>query len=447
MGYLVSVSLYQCSAEPTVVDKTEKLEDESFKYLTFLRQVSGAFKEKQDITAPILDISCSDLATLKDILHNCNYVYIVELQRYYFVTRKVTGLNNIVSIYLNEDVLTSWKKEIYELSPYILRQEEEYNNDLFDNALIPSLKPYYNQWELTISYPKIEGSDAVRTIEYDISNILTFCQLKSGESSCIAIKIFSDANTGATYESKWVQNGGTYINRTYFENIDAGSSIVEYMRGSNIWSVLKSMFVSIEGAINFVKVLPFDAYKAGVGLYKTSDISIVGAPDLNIAEELSANSYMDTQNSFLILPVEPIDWINVRPTNTYFDYEYSLKFNLPFIGTIEIPFIQLINLYSPFKNITMYPYFIINTSNMQGKFYLLKNKLQAQYTRNKGVFEYQGIIDKPVNDIIFESELFSVGINMPLGATNSAQFQIAAAVKGAKAVGGGIKALTKILAG
>lgn len=428
----VEINLYQTASEPTMVEKT----------LVEKATVTGYFKQVQDITAPVIDLAFNDRETF-NLYFNSNYAYIALFNRYYFISRKEVGMNNILSIYMDEDVLMSFKTEIYNLVPFVLRQEQEFNNDLFDNALIPSLKPYYEDRELSISYPKIIGNSAARTIDYNAEDLVTFCQIESGDTSCVAVKVFSNANTGDKYESKWVQNGGSYINRTYFENIDMAASIVDYMAGSDVWKVLASMFVSIDRAINFVKVLPFDAYKAGLGLVAADSISIIGTSDKTI---ISPESYMDTQNAFLVLPIEPIENLTIRPTKSYFDYEYSLKFTLPFIGTIEIPFIQLINLYPFSTKITLFPYIIINTSNLQGKVYILRQKLSCQYILHKAVYEYQGIVDITPQNIIFESDLFSVGISMPLGSTNSAQFQIAAAVKGAKAVGGVVKALSKILA-
>lgn len=428
----VEIKLYQTASEPTMVEKT----------LVEKATVTGFFKQVQDITAPVIDLAFNDRDTF-NLYFNSNYAYIALFNRYYFISRKEVGMNNILSIYMDEDVLMSFKNEIYELTPFVLRQEQEFSSDLFDNALIPSLKPYYEEKELTISYPKIIGNSAVRTIEYNSEDIVTFCQIESGDTSCVAVKVFSNANTGTKYESKWVQNGGSYINRTYFENIDMAAEIVDYMAGSDVWKVLASMFVSIDRAINFVKILPFDAYKAGLGLIATDSISIIGVRDKTIS---SPQNYMDTQNAFLVLPIEPIEDLIIRPTKSYFDYEYSLKLTLPFIGTVEIPFIQLINLEPISNEIALFPYIIINTSNLQGKIYILRQKLACQYILQNAVYEYQGIVDITPKNIIFESDLFPVGISMPLGSTNSAQFQIAAAVKGVKAVGGVVKALSKILA-
>ena len=416
----VTINLYQTSSEPTVVNKT--LANET--------TVSGYFKQVQDISAPVIDLAF-DKGTFNTYF-NANYAYIEVFHRYYFISRREIGMNNILSIYMDEDVLMSFKNEIYALEPYILRQENKFNEDLFDDVLIPLVKPNYTAKSLNISYPKITGSSSVREVNYDKLNLVEFCNFLSGETTCIAIKIFSDANTGDTYESKWMQNGGTYFNRTYFENIDQAAGLIKYMEGSSFWgSIQQQLFADVSQAFNFVKAIPFDCYKAGLGLVNAEKISIVGAADYKLSD--STNSFMDTQNSFFILSIEPFD-LNLRPTMTYLDYSYSLTLTLPFIGSINIPFIDILTL-SDSNTPKIYPYIIINTSNLQGKVYILKSILKARYTLPEGKedWEYQGLANIPSNYVYYESDLFDVGIDMPLGSTNVGQARLNATIAALKA--------------
>lgn len=61
--------------------------------------VTGYFKQVQDITAPVIDLAFNDRDTF-NLYFNSNYAYIALFNRYYFISRKEVGMNNILSIYM-----------------------------------------------------------------------------------------------------------------------------------------------------------------------------------------------------------------------------------------------------------------------------------------------------------------------------------------------------------
>ena len=120
----VEIKLYQTASEPTMVEKT----------LVEKATVTGYFKQVQDITAPVIDLAFNDRDTF-DLYFNSNYAYIELFNRYYFISRKEVGMNNILSIYMDEDVLMSFKNEIYNLVPLVTRQAQQFDPMLIDGSI------------------------------------------------------------------------------------------------------------------------------------------------------------------------------------------------------------------------------------------------------------------------------------------------------------------------
>ena len=63
----------------------------------------------------------------------CNYAFIPEFNRYYFVTDVVTLQNDMYSISLRCDVLMTYRLDIMNQSAFINRSESNYSPDLVDN--------------------------------------------------------------------------------------------------------------------------------------------------------------------------------------------------------------------------------------------------------------------------------------------------------------------------
>lgn len=428
----VEIKLYQTASEPTMVKKT----------LVEKATVTGYFKQVQDITAPVIDLAFNDRDTF-NLYFNSNYAYIALFNRYYFISRKEVGMNNILSIYMDEDVLMSFKNEIYNLVPLVTRQATDYNIEYSDDMLVPLVKPHIELGDLSISYTggfKVLIDNKVY-VEYDKNNIVDFCKIFSGGCPCVALKAFSIADTGTTYESKWVQNGGTYINRTYFMDIDDAASAYEWFAGSDVFQNFSKWYQDASTALNYIKMIPFDCIRAAVGLVKTDTIKMVGLSDLKPYGMVSGFSadhlYMDTQNSFFILAVQPLD-IDLRPTKTFLDYNYRIVFTFPFVGDVSISYSSLIAMYNitDVNNSTanLHFYIIISTSNLTGRVYILRRSLGLEYENPETLTNFKGIASINASDIIYESDPFECGIEVPLGSSNMNGIALKASIIGLKAV-------------
>lgn len=103
-----SIKLYRNTAEANVVDKTP--------YLETVIYTAGAFRSPANILAPIID-------WYYDGVPDVNYAYIEKLGRYYYISDIVSVRNNLWTLYLNVDVLMTYKTDILNCSAVISRNQ------------------------------------------------------------------------------------------------------------------------------------------------------------------------------------------------------------------------------------------------------------------------------------------------------------------------------------
>lgn len=155
----MNITLYKSKSSMNTVDKGGA-------NLTPLLTVSGNFKNAQSILTPIVIIDTIDslllvddngqvvlddykrhLLTSRDAskeIIKANYCYIDELARYYFISDIQVVNNDLIQLYLKEDVLYTYANQIRDHTAYISRNEftntpliEDRNEQLFyDKAVI-----------------------------------------------------------------------------------------------------------------------------------------------------------------------------------------------------------------------------------------------------------------------------------------------------------------------
>ena len=100
------------------------------KQLTIIKELNITRKIEKSIFEPVIEI-------VKDRdLNNCNYIYIEEFNRFYFVVDIMEIDGNIYRITMKEDVLTSFKNSILNLTALVERQEFKRNTQIVDNELL-----------------------------------------------------------------------------------------------------------------------------------------------------------------------------------------------------------------------------------------------------------------------------------------------------------------------
>ena len=135
------VTLYSNSASKETVDKSGSL--------TSIEAMSGEFRGSMSILKPIIQIKPTTTTTTAKILSQCNYVYIQEFSRYYFVEAINVIAENYIELELSIDVLMSWKTAILAQTVIISRNEAEYSLYLDDAVL-----KVYNNPNITVMHFK-----------------------------------------------------------------------------------------------------------------------------------------------------------------------------------------------------------------------------------------------------------------------------------------------------
>lgn len=135
------VTLYSCLASKEVVDKQSKL--------TQIEALTGEFRGSMSILHPVIQIKPTTTSTVAKILTQCNYVYIQEFSRYYFVDMITCVANDLIELELSIDVLYSWKTQILAQKIIVSRNEKEYALYLDDSML-----KVYNNPNITVYHFK-----------------------------------------------------------------------------------------------------------------------------------------------------------------------------------------------------------------------------------------------------------------------------------------------------
>ena len=109
------------------------------KTLTDEQTFDITFKDTFDIVNPIVLLK-SDVPIIK------NYAYIPEFGRYYFITSIQIQPNKIYRLYLECDVLETYKDDILTSKGLVTRAGE--GNRFFDGGLNSEVRKEVDRWEL-----------------------------------------------------------------------------------------------------------------------------------------------------------------------------------------------------------------------------------------------------------------------------------------------------------
>ena len=100
------------------------------KKITLISEVNILLKYDVDIYKPIIKIK-------SPLLNNCNYVYIEDFKRYYYITNKKSINTDVIELSLKCDVLMSFKNDIINSKALIIKSEnlinDYINSDIYVN--------------------------------------------------------------------------------------------------------------------------------------------------------------------------------------------------------------------------------------------------------------------------------------------------------------------------
>lgn len=99
------------------------------KVLTQVLSLNGTLREESDVMSPSIVVQ-ADTSLL-----SCNYAYITEFGRYYFIDNITSIRNGIWLVKMHIDVLMTYDSAIRGLYAVVVRQESKQSSYLIDNKI------------------------------------------------------------------------------------------------------------------------------------------------------------------------------------------------------------------------------------------------------------------------------------------------------------------------
>jgi hypothetical protein len=115
------------------------------KSLTTLETLTGSLRNQSSIIDPVIEVTGIASSTVT----SCNYAYIPEFGRYYFVKNITSVRNNVWVIQCHVDVLKTYATQIKAQTAVVRRQEKNWNLYLDDGIF----KTYQNPQIITKAFP------------------------------------------------------------------------------------------------------------------------------------------------------------------------------------------------------------------------------------------------------------------------------------------------------
>ena len=129
----VLLTLYQNTSNERTVNKN----------ITSIKEVTGILREETSITNPSILIE-----TTGNYILECNYVYIKNLQRYYYIRSIDFVRKNLWRINLHIDVLMTYKDKIADMRCLISRASSEWFSRIQDSEVILASSPIIDVEEI-----------------------------------------------------------------------------------------------------------------------------------------------------------------------------------------------------------------------------------------------------------------------------------------------------------
>lgn len=130
----MTITLYSNTSDKIKIDKN----------LTQYIQLTGTLKNETSVIDPVILLE-GDLSSYKI----CNYCYIAEFKRFYFINNIKSIRNGLFEISCHVDVLSTYKASIRQNKAIIRRQQDLWNLYLNDG----SFRVYQNPIVMTKEFP------------------------------------------------------------------------------------------------------------------------------------------------------------------------------------------------------------------------------------------------------------------------------------------------------
>ena len=100
--------------------------------------LNGTLRENCSVIDPVIKVE----GVVGSNLPICNYAYIEEFARYYYITN-IVCVGNLFELHMHVDVLMSYRGDIRSNNAVVSRQEKQYNLYLQDGVFKEQANPHY----------------------------------------------------------------------------------------------------------------------------------------------------------------------------------------------------------------------------------------------------------------------------------------------------------------
>lgn len=141
----MTIKLYNTTSEVNMLTKE----------LTELTTLIGNLREESSIIDPVIMVD-----GIGSYLSTCNYAYIPEFSRYYFIKNIEAVSNTLYRLYLHVDVLYTYRNGIRNNHAIISRNEKQYDLKMNDGLFVTQQNPRraqfsfpsgFNTWNYVIA--------------------------------------------------------------------------------------------------------------------------------------------------------------------------------------------------------------------------------------------------------------------------------------------------------
>lgn len=315
----LDITLYQNSAEPIVVDKTNQL--------VFVDRLRGKFRSATDLLNPTIEINRANGFRVG----NFNYVYIAKFNRYYYVSNITSVRSNLWSISLNVDVLMSYKNKIIEQIALIARNEFDYNDFLVDDNVPSPMR--FNPFITIYSNFKTVINGYTHIWEMNDAKNLMVCLSKI------------DTNVSGNYDYSFSPTISRLTTVYYFDNENDFNNYLQQTLSPSWWESTGDRYQNHAEYVVGNYVIPFDLVKAvndfncsvgdpnPMGLLSKGSIQVGNALiEGDIAYIVSGFNRIKMWSTINYDTSNDISFNSFLDTNPYSRYYLYL----PFYGVVEI---------------------------------------------------------------------------------------------------------------
>lgn len=284
--------------------------------------LQGNFRFNLDLLNPVIEVQASI-----GVVMLYNYLYIEELQRYYFIDNITINDNALVELSLHEDVLFTYSSQINNINGFVERSYSNYDVRLKDNLL-----PLLEDDKVIEGTTEVYSGATVDTWRPGISEssfifVINFVTTDSSIASIV--DIYSSNNVLPTFNN--IFNGDNLNTISIITNIDGLKSFSSWMLNhkDNATSVLGIYAMPFEPKHDTTKITQI---KLG-----TETLTIGGTGD-----EIQGTFYNYYDSYYKLADFSLLNDTYTDDT-IYYWLNYQSKFELwiPFVGWIDLNYNQV----------------------------------------------------------------------------------------------------------